>query len=138
MIKRAKEDGIHLVPTGYKGSNYANIEWRFSFSGTELNLVHTWPNTLKKCYFLLKLLKKTITIQAPSLVHALSSYHIKTALFWLVEETGVEYWVRHSMSECLMHSLEHLLKFVDRGCIPHYFLKDNNLFDAEAGTSRQD
>lgn len=139
VISSAENIGVHVVPTGHKMSPYQDVEWRFSFSTLELNLVHTWPNNVSKCYVLLKLLKTEIEQQKPSLDFAktLCSYHLKTLMFWLVEEMGMHFWSEHCLMDCMMFALTRLLKWIENGFIPHYFFRENNLFESEIGTTRQ-
>lgn len=127
----------HVVPTGYKGSKYPNTEWRFSFSLVELELVHLWPLNISRCYVLMKLMKKIIASLVPHLSETLCSYHLKTTLFWLTEEMGMEFLNRCSLEECFVLSVERLLSSVERGDIPQYFIRTNKLFDLVAGTPRQ-
>ncbi|KAL5007368.1 hypothetical protein ScPMuIL_016174 [Solemya velum] len=137
LIASTAKAGIHIVPTGHKASPYRDIEWRFSFSSAELYLVHRWPNTASKCYILLKLLKNEIGNEMPSLGKTLCSYHLKTLMFWIVEETGIKFWSEHSLVDCLLFALRRLLEWIENGYIPHYFFRDNNLFESETGTRKQ-
>lgn len=125
---------IHVVPTGYKGSSQPHNEFRFSFSRLELELVHMWPNHVTKCYLLLKLMRKTIASNSPQLSETLCSYHLKTVLFWLLEDMGQFVLRDCSLEECFMLSIERLILYVSRGNIPHYIIRTNNLFDLIADT----
>ncbi|KAL5020718.1 hypothetical protein ScPMuIL_002196 [Solemya velum] len=127
---------IHVVRTGYKGSRHRHTEWRFSFSLVELELVQMWPTNVSRCYVLLKLLKRTITSQFPHLSDILCSYHLKTIIFWLMEFSGIDVCTNCSLEMCFVLAVGRLKSWVERGVIPQYFIKTNNLFDLEVGTPR--
>ncbi|KAL5016311.1 hypothetical protein ScPMuIL_005900 [Solemya velum] len=129
LIHSAEEEGVFVVPVGHKASAHKDIEWRFSFSLLELKLIQMWPVNATRCYFVLKLLKDFITNLSELLDGTLCSYHMKTLMFWLVEETGIDYWLNHSLMECLMFSLTRLCKWIGRGFIPQYFVLENNILD---------
>lgn len=137
FINELARRDILVVPTGHKNSANPDLEWRFSFSKLELDIILMWPINVTKCYVLLKMLKKQLVLDWPELDNTLSSYHLKTTLFWLTEETGLAFWENIPIGECLMLSLKRLLLWIDSGYIPHYFMKDNNLFGLHTGTTRQ-
>ncbi|KAL5008697.1 hypothetical protein ScPMuIL_014278 [Solemya velum] len=127
LVGNAEVEGAHVVPVGYKFSESREIEWRFSFSLLELKIIQIWPTTTIHCYFCLKLLQKSLTKCLPELPNILSSYHIKTVLFWLVEETGIGFWNDNCLVECLMFSVSRLFDSIANCCIPHYFMGHNLL-----------
>lgn len=129
FVNSESRKGALVVPTGYKGSSHAHIEWRFSFSLLELEIIHIWPDNATKCYVILKLLIKQISRTFLDLSCTLSSYHLKTLVFWLVEEFGIAYWNDHCLVDCLILCISRLILWAKDGYIPHYFIKQNNLFD---------
>lgn len=135
LRKEAENEGCHLVPIGFPGSPTEDMEWRISFSLIERDLIWTWNNTQLKCYVLLKLvLKHGINPLIPDI---LCTYHMKTLMFWMVEETCPDIWTTALLGVCVQECLRLLLKWLVDGYGPHYFLR-YNLFEAKVcGPHRQ-
>ncbi|KAL5005032.1 hypothetical protein ScPMuIL_018488 [Solemya velum] len=138
FIHSAKEKPAHIVSVGHKASIYQAIEWRFSFASLELEIIQMWPTEAVQCYFVLKLVKDYINTRLNISPHVLSSYHMKTLMLWLVEETGIEYWQQHCLMECVKFSLRRLFTWVICSCIPHYVLRENNLFPIEINRAKHE
>ncbi|XP_063444967.1 uncharacterized protein LOC134725239 [Mytilus trossulus] len=125
VILNSVSHGILLVPIGNKFGSIENcpLEWRISFSLQERDLIHSFNNTQMLCYTAFKYLKKDLLKES-----GLCSYFIKTAIFWLCEELGNDFWIPENFLQCL-HEIQHrLIDWLKNGYCPHYFIKDNNLF----------
>ena len=88
--------GVHLVPTGHLGSPNELIEFRMSFSRAELvTCWHLFP-TVRVAVLGLKYVRYIETyrkkMQDIPTTRQLKSYHIKTAAFWLSQDTPKEHW----------------------------------------------
>lgn len=116
-----------MVAVGHQGSDTQAIEWRLSLSKTEHLLTKSFNHVQMKCYVLMKLLLKWI-IQ-PQVKDALSSYHIKTVMFWMSEEHERSFWMSENLNECLMVSLRKLRSYVENKCCPNYFIPGVNLLE---------
>ena len=58
LIERVQQAGCHVVGVGHPHSNEKHIEWRWSFSVAEKELVHAMNDTMFGCLCLLKSIKK--------------------------------------------------------------------------------
>lgn len=57
-----------------------------------------------------------------------SSYHLKTVLFHVLEDIHPDFWIPLNIFFCLRICLTRLLLFVTKGFCPSYFIPENNLF----------
>ena len=56
-------------------------------------------------------------------------YHLKTSLFWFLEEKGIEFWGKNSLAKNIFNLLNFLIAFYARDCLPNYFISKNNMID---------
>ena len=59
---------------------------------------------------------------------ALTSYHLKTVMFWMLEEEELSVWFEESTLDMYFRVLRKLLRFTKEGLCPHYFIRKHNLF----------
>lgn len=135
QITNAVNGGCFLVPVGKPGSPTENIEWRISFSLLERDLVWSWNDTQVKCYVFLKLIMKDVVNEFASEV--LSSYHLKTLMFWQIEESDIDMWQPEKLCVLVMGMMKKLLDHVHTGHCPHYFIKEYNLFESKVHGENQ-
>ena len=90
IIDRIINYGCLLVPIGTRIMPNCNLLWRISFSVAEKQLVHSFNFTQVLCYGLLKLTLKRIVNTNDDVKDLLCSYFLKTALFWVSEETDID------------------------------------------------
>ena len=128
MVDEMKVHGFFLVPVGHVNSPEKSLEWRISLSQQERKLMMSLNSTQHKCYILLKMIKKDIL---PTMIgdESLTSYHCKTCLFYVIEETPEYVWTSDNILVCLQNCLQYLLKCVTRGMCPNYFIPEENMFD---------
>ncbi|CAG2197814.1 unnamed protein product [Mytilus edulis] len=126
VILKSVSHGILLVPIGRKfgSSEDCSFEWRISFSLQERDLIHSFNNTQLLCYTAFKYLKKDLLTES-----GLCSYFIKTTIFWLCEELDNNMWIPQHFVQCLHAIQRRLIYWLRDGNCPHYFMKDNNLFE---------
>ena len=120
------QHGCHVVPKGNPLSLTRHIEWRWSFSLAEKFLVRTFNLTQLQCYFLLKLLVRYVINSV--VIEGLTSYHVKTIMFHMVENTHPSEWTKEKLAPCFVSCLEKLLQSLEDGCLYHYFISSYNLF----------
>lgn len=120
------QHGCHVVPIGNPESPNKHIEWRWSFSLAEKLLVRTFNITQLQCYFLMKLLV-TYVIN-PNVIEGVSSYHVRTLMLYMVENTHPSEWSREKLATCFVGCLQKLLQCLEDGNLPHYFIPSYNLF----------
>ena len=127
-IDRCKIMGCLLVPVGHPSSDEKDLQWRISFSKQERLLVRQFNSTQLQVYILLKLVKMEILhhfIRSESL----SSYHCKTCMFYLIENTPCAFWKPENLLACLVACTELLRVWARDGICPNYFIPDENMFE---------
>lgn len=129
QIHKAGKEGCKLVAIGScPGSTWA-YEWRISFSLLERELIRSWNNTQVKCFAFLK--SKIMCASQRNLPHLLKSYHLKTVMFWYIEETHQDDWVPELLLLHIYLLLKKLRQCVESENCPHYFIRQNNLFESK-------
>ena len=116
--------GCLIVPTSHKLSKHPFIEWRYSFSECELSLCQSWNEVQTFCYIMLKLLKKYYFNDL-----GISSYHLKTTVFWAVEEFNDKFWITKNLVKAIAACLEMLKSYLIQRNLPNYFIVSNNMVD---------
>ena len=99
-------------------------------------LVRSFSTVQMQCYFLLKMVS-TYLIK-PYVKDGLCSYHIKTVMFHVVENTDPREWRKDNIINCFMTCLGKLLDCLKDGYLPQYFILTHNLFVPKVqGPTRQ-
>ena len=127
IVEHSKSLGCLLVPVGHPSSSEQHLEWRFSYSHLERQLVKSFNSTQFQCYILLKLLKKEVIWNLIG-HESLSSYHCKTCMFFLIEQAPSRIWKPENLLNCFQYCLKHLLEWTINGYCPNYFMPEENLF----------
>ncbi|XP_060069375.1 uncharacterized protein LOC132549448 [Ylistrum balloti] len=125
------QDGCHLVPVGDKTSSEPFMQWRISFVSAEKKLVHSLTHIQFLIYGLLKYFLKQISEMLKRLLgdtDILSSYIMKTIIFYAVETTHDSLWQEKHTFLCFMFCLNMLISWVNAGYCPNYFINRNNMF----------
>ncbi|XP_033754759.1 uncharacterized protein LOC117337758 [Pecten maximus] len=131
LLDEIVKGGCHLVPVGDKTSGDTFLQWRISFVIAERKLVHSLTHTQFLVYGLLKyFFKQTSGMLKIRLgdVDIISSYIIKTAIFYAVENTDLSIWQEKNIFLCFMLCLKILMTLVNAGYCPNYFINRNNMF----------
>nr|XP_022315416.1 uncharacterized protein LOC111119502 isoform X1 [Crassostrea virginica] len=80
-------------------------------------------------YGLLKIfLKEVIDKQSAETCKLLCSYHMKTAVFWVIQQNVVPLWCPQNLLVGFWVCFKILLKWVYEGICPNFFIPQNNLF----------
>ena len=88
LIDKIQQAGCHVVGVGHPHSDNKDIEWRWSFSVAEKELIHDMSDTMAGVMYVLKVIKnKHWTKDDPDKTTTFCSYYIKTACLWVCEET---------------------------------------------------
>lgn len=133
VVVTAAKKGCHLVPTGFPGSKTEHLEWRYSFAKAEREIMWLFNDCQRKCYALLKILNKEIVaIQFDTEI--LTSYHVKTAMLWVLEEIPSSEWEGKNLFDGVRICMAKLMTFVRSRLCPHYFIDDANLFGRDIFT----
>ncbi|XP_071954309.1 uncharacterized protein [Antedon mediterranea] len=130
IVEKIITDGYHLVPKYYPAGKGIDLEWRLSFSMAERTLAHTFTENQRKCYMVFKKLWRKC-FKEPKV---LSSYHIKTTMFWLCERTSPTDWIDSNLGDRFLDLQNFLIQFLQKENLPNYFIPENNMIsniDAE-------
>lgn len=133
-IKNMISSGCFLVPIGSKQSRHNNdpnleMEWRLSFVLAEQILVRAMNHCQFMCYALLKVfLLEVLNKDAKKEDQKISSYFLKTAMFWCIQTDANHNWSRENFFECFWKCYKVLLQWVYTGYCPNFFVPQNNLF----------
>ncbi|KAK2142534.1 hypothetical protein LSH36_942g01046 [Paralvinella palmiformis] len=117
--------GCHFVSKAHSASPYPELEYRFSFIMAEKMLLASLPLAQRQCFIIFKILVK----DAIAPYTAITSYCLKTTLFWTLERIPTRLWTDaiHGLATGFLGLLDILIKFLASFCIPHYFIPENNL-----------
>lgn len=122
-------NGCHFVAIGHKLGNHTDNEWRISFSQAEYKLVYSMNHTQFLTYGLLKLfLKEVINNGFRDGDKLMCSYHIKTAVFWAIQQNALPHWHPKNLLFGFWVCFKLLLKWVYEGNCPNFFIPENNMF----------
>ncbi|XP_061190083.1 uncharacterized protein LOC133197922 [Saccostrea echinata] len=123
------KSGCHFVAVGHKLGRHEHNEWRISFSLAEQKLVYAMNHCQFLTYGLLKLfLNRIINNGLGDDDKLLCSYHIKTAVFWVIQQNMIPYWCPHTVLYSSWVCFKLILKWVYEGVCPNFFIPSNNMF----------
>ena len=116
-----RQFGVHLVPTGAKGSPTEDSEWRLSFSRSELVVTSDLTEVQANSLVAFKTCKTSMGQEGK----VIKSYFAKTALLWLRQELPVDVWT--GAVEGAERIINFLEKAIKAGRLPAFFCADINL-----------
>ncbi|XP_033748897.1 uncharacterized protein LOC117333623 [Pecten maximus] len=129
MIEHIVKQGCHVVPIGDKTSKNVSVEWRISFCRAERYLVHSLNHLQFKVYALLKLFLKQVINKHYEVRDLISSYFLKTVVFFVAENTPKHFWSNGALLFInYQNCLNMLANWVREGYCPNYFVPKNNMF----------
>ena len=128
LIKQCKTLGFIVVSACHPASGEKQFQWRISFSHQERLLVTQFNSVQLKCYILLKIIKKELIKQYIK-EDTLTSYHLKTCMLYILENTPSELWVPENLVGCLIMCLQQIHLWIRDEKIPNYFIPGENMLD---------
>ena len=128
MIHKYKSLGFLMVQACHPNSDEKKFQWRIAFSEQERSLVTQFNATQHKCYILLKIIKKEM-IKKHLKKDTLTSYHFKTCLFYMIENTPNEIWIPECLADCVIMCMKQIYLWAKKCNIPNYFIPRENMFD---------
>nr|XP_022305610.1 uncharacterized protein LOC111112421 [Crassostrea virginica] len=138
VVNEIVRNGCHFVPIGHPLGLHEHEEWRISFSLAEHKLVHSMNQCQFLTYGLLKIfLKEVIDKQSEETNKLLCSYHMKTCIFWVIQQNAVPLWCPQNLLAGFWVCFKLLLKWVYEGACPNFFIPENNLFLSKVHGSAQ-
>ena len=127
LIQKIKSYGFIMVNTFHPLSDEKRLQWRLPFSRQERLLVLHFNSAQMKCYVLLKLIKININKEIGE--ETLTSYHCKTCMFYMLENTPNKMWIPENLASCLLMCLKQIRLWVMNDNCPNYFIPGENMFD---------
>lgn len=125
-------NGCHLVPIGSIRSHLSEDEWRISFSKAEKTLVCNMSHCQFLLYGLMKVfLKEVINKCLEEKDELLCSYHMKTAVFWALQQNSLPECCSRNLLNCFWICFKLVIKWVYEGVCPNFFIPENNMFLAK-------
>ena len=132
VIDRVVRSGFQIVPKASGINPQPEKDFIISFSPAEVILARELPELARTSYCLLKLCYKCIKGDSEE-QKSLKTFHLKTALFWIVERTDPAKWQECDLLWAMRTIIEFLLDGLMSHRIPSYFVSANNLIaDFEA------
>ncbi|XP_056014609.1 uncharacterized protein LOC125673327 [Ostrea edulis] len=129
VVRDIVRSGCHFVAIGHKLGNHESNEWRISFSLAEQKLVYSMNHCQFLTYGLLKLfLKEVINNGLGDDEKLLCSYHMKTSVFWMIQQNTIPIWCPQNLLKCFWYCFKLILKWVYEGVCPNFFIPENNMF----------
>ncbi|XP_065944012.1 uncharacterized protein [Magallana gigas] len=129
VVNDIVRNGCHFVAIGHKLGNHEDNEWRISFSQAEYKLVYSMNHTQFLTYGLMKLfLKEIINKELRDEETQLCSYHMKTAVFWAIQQNTLPQWCPQNLLAGFWVCFRLLIKWVYEGICPNFFIPENNMF----------
>ena len=128
LIKKCNSLGFIVVSACHPASDEKQFQWRISFSHQERLLVTQFNSVQLKCYILLKIIKEELIKQYIK-EDTLTSYHLKTCMLYILENTPSELWVRENLVGCLIMCLRQIHLWIRDEKIPNYFIPEENMID---------
>ena len=125
LIDKIQQAGCHVVGVGHPHSDNKDIEWRWSFSVAEKELIHDMCDTMAGVMYALKAIKKKNWIKVnDDKPTTFCSYYIKTACLWVCEETDQS---NTAIMDLCRQVIDWLVTCYRTHTLPHYFIRGQNL-----------
>ncbi|XP_078321400.1 uncharacterized protein LOC144621649 [Crassostrea virginica] len=138
IVNSIVRNGCHFVPIGNPLGQHEHEEWRIFFSQAEHQLVYKMNHCQFLIYGLLKIfLKEVINKQSNQNIELLCSYHMKTVVFWVIQQNVFPLWCPQNLLGGFWVCFKLLLKWVYEGICPNFFIPQNNMFLSKVHGSAQ-
>ena len=135
VIDRIVNMPSYIVPKGCKESESRGLEFRISYTLSEVQLIKTLNETQLKVYILLKLLfQSEVDEEFPDII---TSYCLKNVVFWLCENAPGDQFVIESLLEWLTKALVYILDCVKEGNLLMYIMPKRNLLEGKLNTTNK-
>ena len=124
-----KEDLVfHLVPTSHSDSKNAEIEFRWSFSVVETNIIRSFKKKEFQLYFLCKEILKTYFVCKTGNQKGLCSYFVKTVIFFMRDKYRIEFETESLIPLLRLFLRELKLSLLSKN-LPNYFVRECNMYN---------
>ena len=121
VLEDIYHSGCYFVPKGKRGSDSFEYEWCISFAHAEKKIVHSMDSTAFGVLEILKLFTRNVF--QPQIGDLLTSYMVKTSLFWTLEEINYGSGAQYSIVWIIRECIRRILDWVTDNFLPHYFVR---------------
>lgn len=108
--------------------------WRYVFPEAEREIMWSLNDVQLQCFTILKHFHKSRLEKV--VPDEISSFHLKTTLFWLLENSPNDIWIPENLITCLKKYLKMLQEYITRKYLPHYIQRERNIFAAKLECQR--
>ena len=118
--------GFHLVPkVSKKAGSDPSSSFRLAFNTAEKLLALGLTRFQRECFRVFKMYYYEKLKQIPKV---LTTYHLKTVFFWILENSDASIWHEENRAYCIVLLLQYLKISLTKEILLHYFIPENNLF----------
>ena len=119
--------GFHLVPKVSKQpENDPTTSFRIAFSVAEKLLAQSLTTFQRECFRVFKMYFYEKLKREPKV---LTTYHLKTVFFWVLETSDSKVWQEENRTYCCLLLLTYLNNALRESILCHYFIPESNLLD---------
>ena len=127
LVKEIVMRGCHIVPKPFYGHQRNELlDWRWPFSVAEMILANARTKQMSLSFLVLKLAFYRYLKPVEHNHETLPSYLI---MLWQCEENDETWWPERAIVSCISVLLNRLKESFYNKHLPHYFIRDINLFD---------
>lgn len=128
LVDECISQGCQIAPVGFKSSSNEHFEWRISFILMEKKLLYSLNHVQFMCYGMLKLFLNEVVNSKEVFKDILSSYIMKTTIFWEIHECSDTTWSSNTIIQNFRKCIERLYFWVKTENCPNFFVPANNMF----------
>lgn len=128
VVTEISKGGFAVVPKPSSATGDIDKEWRFSFSKAEAVLLQGLAGNQRKVYYVLRSIYVRYIKQRGETI--LSSYCIKTALFWMLQDKDQSFWNQTNISSIILSVFQLMYDYLKDQYFPHFFLPSHNILYA--------
>lgn len=133
-IEQITGKGIFIIQGSHSSSGKPDVEWKLDFSLAERTLLLSFNSVSRQVLILLYMIIYNSLHQKPYLI---SNFHVKTVLFWVMEEIPQSEWTVENLSFCFLTCVDKMIEFISNGNFRHYFIENCNLIDHLKSSDRK-
>ncbi|KAK3105620.1 hypothetical protein FSP39_002017 [Pinctada imbricata] len=133
LIQSIISNGCHLVAEPHHNSSRPDVEFRISFGAAENSLCEEGLSRDQRYGYIAF---KAFCYQELKDVPFINSLHLRSIFFYACERVQAECW-SSKLGGCIFYLIDYLIGSVTEGCIPCYFIRENNLISHLTETERQ-
>ena len=133
VIQEIVARGCHVIPKISSGERaFPAREWKYSFAVAEQRLAHSLSRAQRLSFLTIKQLKRkhldlvSLSDGAIILSSGLTTYHLKTTMFWISEESEASVWEQHPIQGIAIF-LDRLVSYLRNKHLPNYFIPEINI-----------